>query len=184
MTLDAALPRWDRRERHRVRVSAAPEVVIDAAERLTWHEVPLFRAIMTAMPALGRRSLAPGGRVLDTFTDAGFAILHRDRGEILVGAIEGLSARRPMVTAAGRTVEEFRAFDRPGHIKIGMNFRCVDGELSTETRVQATSAPARRMFAVYWLAIRAGSGLIRHVWLRAIRRRAAATPPARRSAAG
>ncbi len=40
--------------------------------------------------------------------------------------------------------------------------------LSTETRVTATDARSRVQFALYWLAIRGGSGLIRRDMLRAI----------------
>ncbi len=36
----------------------------------------------------------------------------------------------------------------------------------------ATDAAARRRFRLYWLAIRPFSGLIRRLWLRAIKRRA------------
>ena len=42
----------------------------------------------------------------------------------------------------------------------------------SETRVHATNAQARRRFAGYWAVIRPGSGFIRRMWLRAIRRRA------------
>jgi hypothetical protein len=44
--------------------------------------------------------------------------------------------------------------------------------LTTETRVRATDPPSWRLFGLYWLFIRGGSGLIRHVCLRAILRRA------------
>jgi len=44
--------------------------------------------------------------------------------------------------------------------------------LTTETRVRATDPRSRRLFGLYRLFIRGGSGLIRHVWLRAILRRA------------
>jgi hypothetical protein len=55
-------------------------------------------------------------------------------------------------------------------IRLGFHF---DGEtLSTETRVSAADPSARRRFRLYWLAIRPFSGLIRRVWLRAIKRRA------------
>ena len=43
--------------------------------------------------------------------------------------------------------------------------------LVTETRVESTDARARRLFALYWLVIRLGSGLIRRDLLRAVRRR-------------
>ena len=44
--------------------------------------------------------------------------------------------------------------------------------VSTETRVFANSAGARRRFALYWRLIYPGSAIIRRMWLRAIERRA------------
>jgi hypothetical protein len=46
--------------------------------------------------------------------------------------------------------------------------------VSTETRVFASNAAARRQFAAYWRVIYPGSALIRRMWLRAIARRASA----------
>ena len=58
-----------------------------------------------------------------------------------------------------------------------MNFRVDHAALamcvvSTETRVWAGDPRTQRNFALYWWTIRLGSGLIRRMWLRAIRRRA------------
>ena len=58
-----------------------------------------------------------------------------------------------------------------------MNFRMEDEgggwtRLTTETRIYATDASARRRFAAYWRLIYPGSALIRRTWLRAIRERA------------
>jgi hypothetical protein len=72
--------------------------------------------------------------------------------------------------------EGLRAFDEPGWAKTGMDF-VLEAEgagtrLTTETRITATDARSRALFAIYWLAIRAASGLIRRDMLRAIARRA------------
>jgi hypothetical protein len=77
------------------------------------------------------------------------------------------------------TPEDFKALDAPGFVKATMNFRLEDvGKdtcpVTTETRVYATDAAARRRFAAYWQVIYPGSGLIRRMWLRAIKRRAQA----------
>ena len=58
-----------------------------------------------------------------------------------------------------------------------MDFRIEQAALAmcvvtTETRVFATDEATRKKFALYWWTIRLGSGLIRRMWLRAIRRRA------------
>ncbi|MFI6507681.1 hypothetical protein ACIBCT_08760 [Streptosporangium sp. NPDC050855] len=175
MTLDEALPRWHRRERHRLPVDLPAPAVIRAAAEVTWGEVPLFRAVMTAA-GLGRTRLPADTPVLDLFLGNGFAVLYRGEDELLVGGIERVSRNRPVVPLApGTTPEVFHAFDAPGHLKLAVNFHCAGGVLSTETRVYATDRRSRWLFGAYWLVIRAGSGFIRRVWLRGVRRRAART---------
>ena len=50
MQLIRALPRWDRRERHRLPCDAPVTAVMGAAEEVTWREVPIFRGLMSMMP--------------------------------------------------------------------------------------------------------------------------------------
>jgi hypothetical protein len=95
----------------------------------------------------------------------------------------------PLLQLATRTSFRYVAIDPPKEIVVesviirphdaiaAMNFLVTpDGRggsfLSTETRVATVSPSARRNFAVYWRIIRPGSGLIRVMWLRAIRKRA------------
>jgi len=80
--------------------------------------------------------------------------------------------------ARGRlTRDVFQRTLPPGFALAAMNFRVIpDGPdasvVSTETRVFANSAGARRRFAVYWRLIYPGSAIIRRMWLRAIEQRA------------
>lgn len=167
--LDEALPRWHHRERHQIAMSAPRPAVLTAVEQVTWGEVPLFRALMTVR--FPGRALPADAPVLDWFARTGFAILDRTEEELLIGSVQPVTRGVPAVDRAGLGLDAFREFDRPGYAKIAFNFRYDDRALSTQTRVLATDPRARRVFGAYWLAIRAGSGLIRHVWLRAIRRR-------------
>jgi hypothetical protein len=80
------------------------------------------------------------------------------------------------------TPEDFKAVHDPGFALAAMNFRVeADGPaasiVTTETRVYATDASSRRRFARYWRVIYPGSALIRHMWLRAIARRAESPKP-------
>ena len=169
-SLDDVLPEWNFRERHQITVPAPSSAVMQAIEELTWREVPVFRSLM--LVRFGpTRVPQRDARVLDWFTGAGFAELGRGRDELVFGAIEPMF-RRPAVSPDAPSAEAFRSFDRPRHVKMAINFHSVGGTLSTETRVLGTDRRARRSFRPYWLVIRAGSGVIRHVWLRAIRRRA------------
>jgi hypothetical protein len=175
--LDGALPRWDRRERHRVFCDAPPAAVLRAAEEATWREVPVFWGLMKTW-SLGRVRLVAGEPVLAMFTTAGFAVLDRTEDELVVGGFGRFSRSRPLVRISCLDLASYRDFDEPACIKICFNFRCTGGTLTTETRVHATDTRSRRLFGLYWLMIRGGSGLIRRVWLRALRRRALRVGPA------
>jgi hypothetical protein len=153
-SLDRFVPRWQFRERHSIRVAASPEAIFKAILRVTPREILFFRTL--------------------TF------IRHpvRGTGESILNA----PPDEPLLDVATRTGFRYLANEPPHEIVIGvdispevfaaMNF-LIDGSLlSTETRVFASTAKARRIFAVYWFAIRLGSGFIRRMWLRAIRRRA------------
>jgi hypothetical protein len=149
-----------------------------AAVEVTWREVPVFRALMSAV-SLGRPRPTADEPILNFFTGAGFEVLARTEDELLIGGIDRFSGSRPIVRLPNPSIPNFRGFEEPGFVKICLNFRHEGGVLTTETRVRATDVRTRRHFGLYWLAIRGGSGLIRHVWLGAIRRRArlASRPP-------
>lgn len=168
--LDTVLPRWHHHECHQVAVGAPSAVVLRAAQDLTWAEVPMFRALMS-LRFLRSDISAQESTVLEVMIEDGFDVLDRSDdhlvfGQVLrtVGASKG---RVPVDGAAG-----FAAFDQPGHVKIAFDFRVAGPALTTETRVFATDPRSRRRFTAYWLLIRPFSGLIRHEWLRGIRRRA------------
>lgn len=170
MVLDDMLPEWNRRERHKLALDAPPAAVIQAARDLTWGEVPSFRR-MVSMAGLGKVKFPPDGQVLDMFLGNGFEVLHHSDHELVIGGIERISRKQPVVRMQDDAASQFRTFDEPKHIMLGFNFRYVDGVLSTETRVRATDPRTLKLFAAYWFVIRGGSGLIRHIWLRGIRRR-------------
>jgi hypothetical protein len=86
----------------------------------------------------------------------------------------------PARTPGTLTPRVFQTDLPPGFALATMNFLVTpDGSggslVSTETRVFANSASARRQFAAYWRIIYPGSAIIRRMWLRAIERRAIST---------
>jgi hypothetical protein len=178
LILDEQLPRWDVRERHSIRIAAPPEVALQAAREVTAREVPELIVLMglRTLPAVltGRRR--PGdGPLLDGFTAMGFAPLGESATEFAYGGVGRFWTPSGGLRRVGAA--EFAGFAEPGYAKAGFDFRVApDGPgasvLSTETRVLATDAAARRRFRLYWLVVRPGSGLIRRGWLRAIRKRA------------
>jgi hypothetical protein len=98
----------------------------------------------------------------------GFVTVAEEPGrELVVGGVG-----QPWKPGGGAPRGDFASFDEPGFAKMAMSFRLDGLTLSTETRVVLTDPASRRKFLLYWLGIRAGSGLIRRSMLKAIKRRA------------
>ena len=180
--LDQVVPAWQFHEVHTMRIAAPPDRVFDAIKQVRADEFFLFHTLTWIRR--GGRQLPPsimnaGSRdsLLDVATKGGFIWLGDDRPrEIVVGTVVDAPAgfRRGMITPGLFTAPP------PGFALAAMNFVVTpDGAngsvVSTETRVFATSDPARRRFAVYWRVIYPGSAIIRRMWLRAIAHRATRT---------
>jgi hypothetical protein len=178
--LDEFAPAWQFHEVHSIRIAAPPDRVFDAIKQVRADEILLFRTLTWIRR--GGRPVPPsimdaGSRepILDIATKSGFVWLADDRPrEVVVGTVVVAPAgyRRAMLTRGF-----FRAPIPPGFAVVAMNFLVTaDGPnastISTETRVFATDASARRHFAAYWRVIYPGSAVIRRMWLRAIGRRA------------
>lgn len=183
--LDEFLPVWQFGELHTIRIAAAPERVFEAIRGVRANEISLFNTL-TWIRRGGRRApesiLNAGDSVpiLDVATRNGFIYLANDAPrEVVIGTV----VVAPPGGSGRLTQDQFKAQLAPGFAIAAMNFLVTpDGpnasRVSTETRVFANSAPARRRFARYWRIIYPGSALIRRMWLRAVERRA--TNPAAR----
>lgn len=181
--IDGYAPEYQFQEFHETRVQAPPSEVYRAILDVTAEEIQLFRTL-TWLRSPRLRSRAPESilnpsanrPILEVATSSGFLKLAEDPGrEIVVGAIVVAppGTRRPRTGFGPR---EYAALKKPGFAKATMNFRVEDEggwcRVTTETRVFATDAQARRRFAAYWRVIYPGSSLIRRQWLKAIRERA------------
>ena len=181
MAIDEVLPSYEFGEHHEILVAAPPERVLAATRAVTAREIRLFRLLTwLRSPRFSR-----GGResilnpraerpILDVALRSGFVLLREEPGrEIAFGAVVCCAPRVPP-----RSAEEFQALS--GSLaRAVMNFHVEDAgggrsRLVTQTRVAATDAEARRVFARYWRVIYPGSALIRRMWLRAIKTRAEA----------
>lgn len=166
--LDRVLPEWHFRERHTTRVDAVPERVFAAVREVTLAEMGVFRVL-----AWLRGIRVPVDRpvVEVAVTGSTWRVLaDQPRQELVLGAIG-----QPWRLRGGESpTDDFAEFDSAGYAKMAINWRLEGTTLSTETRVFLTDAASRTSFRRYWLVIRPFSGLIRRVWLRAIRRRAEA----------
>jgi len=163
-------------ERHERAIAADPERVGAAIRAVTPADVPLARLLMT-LRGISSRTGPSDRPFIDGMTEIGFAELgNGGEGEMVFGGIG-----QPWHLSGGETVavdgaDSFSGFDRPGFVKMAMDFRLrpTPGgtDLQTRTWVKATDPASRRRFRFYWLAVRFGSGIIRRSLLGAIARRA------------
>src|SRR5438477_4329762 len=178
--LDKFVPACQFREVHEIRIRAPAEAVFQAVQAVTAREIRFFRLLTwLRSPRLTRTrenilAAPPDRPLLDVALQSGFLLLAEDPprelvfGTLLCGRLPRLSRPEP---------RDFAEFERPGFCKVAMNFRLRDEgggwvRLTTETRVLALDAFARRRFAAYWRVISPGSAFIRRMWLDAVKRRA------------
>jgi len=185
--IDELMPTWDVRERHRTRVRATAQATFAALHTADLSGAPLVRALLAlrALPAalLGGRAAWRALRqrrrqpaTLRTFERHGFRVLaERPPGEVTIG-LEGRFWLPGGDVRDGVSTAYFRATAPPaGVARAVWNFTVRDAgdgtvELATETRVRCGDAAARRRFLPYWAVVRPGSGIIRRLMLREIRR--------------
>ena len=176
--IDDFAPEWQFRETHRIGVLAPPDAAWRAIHEVTAREIRLFRLLTWArrLGIPGPASILnapPDEPIIDVALRTGFMSLGTSPREIVLGT----TVVMPRGAARPTSPDEFLALRSPGWAKAVMNFRVDHAALamcvvSTETRVWAGDPRTQRNFALYWWTIRLGSGLIRRMWLRAIRRRA------------
>jgi len=179
--LDKFAPAWQFREVHRIAVLAPADAARRAIREVTARDIRGFR-LLTWLRRAGRPGPA-GGSILNPPPDepilkvalrTGFIQLANTEHELVIGTFV---MSPPQAKRQPDTPDDFLAITAPGYAKAVMNFRVRESQLAmsmvtTETRVWATDERTERKFALYWWTIRLGSGLIRRMWLRAIRRRA------------
>jgi hypothetical protein len=174
------LPVWDFREEHGRFVDATPSQVRAALVSITPRELPLSGAMLAlrlAPTILARRQWPRGlGRPwTELLVEFGFVELANEDDELVFGAVGQFWRLREELLPVP-DAEAFVRFDEPHFAKAVINFRIVPKggatHITTETRVRATDARARRLFRPYWVPVRAVGGLMRREMLRAIDRRA------------
>ena len=173
--IDDWLPRFDVHERHEIDLPVSPERALELVLSMPAAPDPIVRLL------IGARGMTARHESLERFFLAHrFVVLSRTTTEIVAGAVGAVwRPRGGLVHLDG--ADAWRDADMPGSIKAAVDFRAeptaTGSRLSTETRVLASDARARRVFRLYWLVVGPFSALIRRRWL------AAAMAAAKRSAA-
>lgn len=187
MLLDEYLPNYDFTEVHTIRISAAPETVYRAIKETTLTEISGIVRLLLTLRELPEKIVGREGfRIEDDkpLLDTGFIpLLKQPPHEFVVGMIVPAKIGRiwqkssrldgPVADAG-----EYAVFNHPDYLKVVMNMLVEPAPdpgvviVRTESRTKGLSDNARKSFRPYWAVIRPWSGLIRRLWLKAIKKRA------------
>jgi len=171
LKLDALLPNYSFNEYHEVRINASPEDVKQALQTTGVGDIPAIHLLLK-IRGIENKSLnqkeTSGQPAQKTFSTPDFNFFVTDSTEFISVMIINASAKTPPPEVT--TLEQFRAFNEPGYVKVAFNFRFISLEngqtlVSTETRNYAMTKEDRRIFGRYWRIIYPGSAIIRRVWL-------------------
>lgn len=170
--IDSLLPDYDFRTVHERWVDAGPDEVWAALTAVRFDELVLTLPLVW-IRRLGKR--IPSGSV---FYNGPVTLLRVEDGrEAVGGSIARSWSLRPEHKRV-TTADEFSSFRDPGWVKFVTDFRLLQENggtrLSTETRIKATDKVAKRRFTLYWVGIRAFSGVVRRDVLAAVARKATA----------
>lgn len=172
------MPDWQWREYHQRPVQAPPQTVWQSIHSVPTDALRLTRPLMWLRTA--GQDAPPRG--LPMIASLPPRVIASDAPrEVLLGLIFSTSRWWAEPTPPD-SIAALDAMRGPGSVRVVVNMAlrpAPDGGtlLSTETRASTDDDATRRRFALYWLMIRGGSGLIRRDILRAIARHAE-TPPA------
>jgi hypothetical protein len=191
MLLDKYLPKYDFTEVHTTKVKATPEVAYQAVKDTALEELSgivqwLFwlRELPEKMVGRNTNPMTSKGPMLGEMEQNGFTMIREQPPrEIVFGLIVPGKIGRVWDKSSGygsqvANAEEFLAFNDPRYLLVVANLMVEDSGVPgvvtvyTESRTMALSEKSRKSFRPYWAFIRPWSGLIRRLWLRAIKRRA------------
>jgi hypothetical protein len=186
MLLDDFLPVYEYNEIHAVTVHAPPDRVFAAIHELRAGELSPFVNLMLSIRNLPSRLLRKAGPqladdqpFLQQLLKGGFIPLGEtpDR-EVVFGLIRQFWKLTGGDSPPIASPQQYLAFDDARYAKVAANLLIDAGaapntvRLSTATRIHVFDPRTRRKFGFYWRLISLGSGFIRVLWLKAVKRRA------------
>lgn len=168
------LPDFQFHEKHRAVIkSTSPEKIMPLIKAFDLKQDAVIRALMSIR--LLRRKLqrkAPEAHV-DQFGLQTFTFLHASALELCYG-LRGEFWRADFGLEKISDAEEYQQPARPGAAKLLLRYQVnlinhSQSELITETFIHCPDKASHFKMAAYWLAIRAGSGLIRRRMLNSVK---------------
>lgn len=178
MSLDRFVPSPLARERHEVTVHAPADITWAVARDFDLFSLRLVRGIfrLRALAMRGAWPPPPSRGLVRDMLAMGWGVLEEVPARLLVAG----AACQPWlgdVAFVALPPGDFAAWAKPAMVKIAWTIETTPvgptrTSLGTERRVAATDAEAGWRFGRYWMLVRPGIVLIRHLLLRAIRREA------------
>jgi hypothetical protein len=179
--IDALLPSYSFNEYHEVLVKASQEAVKEALQTTTVGDIPVIRLLIKIRGIDNKQAKDIGAITTknqagsEIFSTPDFNFFVADSSELIAVMLLNASTNTPPPPV--KTLEQFRTFNKPGYIKVAINFRFIaqrDGRtlITTETRNYAMTKEDARLFGRYWRIVYPGSAIIRRVWLDALAKRA------------
>lgn len=184
MLLDDFLPEYDFNEVHSMAIQAPPEKILRSLKELTPSELSSVFRFLFAIRSLPARltgqddeTFAPSKPLLDQLYENDFVVLAETERELVFGLIGQFWKLAGDESIHLANAQEFLDFDQPDYAKVAANFIVSENDdngfsVTTETRIHIADPKTRKKFAIYWRIIYPGSAWIRHLWLKAIKRRA------------
>ena len=192
MLLDDWLPKYDFTEVHTIKIKSSPEAAYRAIKETTMAEISGMVRLLFTLRQIPEKIAGRGNFKMHNqrpLIEEGFTKLDEQvPRELVVGLIvPGLigrvwhqSSRLDIIEVAD--AQAYSCFCQPDYLKVVANMLVEDTaepgvvKVRTESRTKGLSEKARKNFRPYWAIIRPWSGLIRRLWLKAIKRRAERNP--------
>ncbi len=156
------------RKKHQIEITASPQTIYSLMRDVDFNGSTRFRFLF------GLRGMPKGMHSIQGFLDNGLVELEsiRDK-ELVIGAIGSLSSRGIQKFSG----TDFIAFNQSGAIKLITNYvlKPLNDQttlFTTETRFVCFGVLTTAVMAIYWVAIRYFSGVIRMEMLRLIKQAA------------
>lgn len=176
--MDALMPDYSFGEYHEVVADASPQAIKRAFKTMAVSDVPVIRLLSKIRSIDEKKTVRYADKTnerSDTFSTPNFNFFVIDSTEMVTVML--LNASTAIPPPPVKTLEQFRTFNKPGYIKVAINFRFLpqrNGQtvVTTETRNYGVTKKDDRIFARYWRVIYPGSAIIRRLWLDELAKRA------------
>jgi hypothetical protein len=184
--IDELLPDYAFNEFHEVHINNSPEKVKQTLQVTGVKDIPAAHLLMK-IRGIADDDLDMSDRAAnniacpDTFSTPDFNFFRVAPDEYITVMVlkSSIITNKSSIPAPPEilSLEQFMAFNKPGYVKVAVNFRFISSDnnetiLTTETRNKGITHKDNRTFGRYWRIIYPGSAIIRRVWLDTIKKRA------------